>query len=79
MWLAVARFRLTPEEALAGTTRHAAAALGLADTGVLEVGKRADLAMWDTADPAALSYWLGRPLCREVWLAGVPVFERSDQ
>lgn len=60
MALACAAFRLTPEEALAGATRHAAAALGLDDRGTLEVGKRADLAVWDVAGPAELSYWLGR-------------------
>ncbi len=49
-----------PEEALAGTTRHAAAALGLADRGMLEVGKRADVAVWDINGPAELSYWMGR-------------------
>jgi imidazolonepropionase len=33
--MACTLFRLTPEEALAGVTRHAAAALGLRDRGVL--------------------------------------------
>ncbi len=51
---------MTPEECLAGATRNAAAALGLNDTGVLRVGKRADFAVWDTFSPAALSYWGGR-------------------
>src|SRR5690606_31260584 len=40
--LACVQFRLTPEEALAGATRHAARALGLQDqTGTLESGKAA--------------------------------------
>ncbi len=52
-------FRLTPEEALAGVTREAARALGLADRGVLAPGMRADLAVWDIEGPAALSYWIG--------------------
>ena len=52
-------FGLTPEEALAGVTRHAACALGLADRGTLEVGKRADLALWRIHRPAELSYWFG--------------------
>jgi imidazolonepropionase len=43
-------------EALAGTTRNAARALGLADCGVIAPGMRADLAIWDVADPAELSY-----------------------
>ena len=63
MALACMKFRLTPEEALAGTTRHAARALGIADqVGTLEVGKAADLAVWDVSRPAELSYWLGKPL-----------------
>ncbi len=52
-------FRLTPEEALAGATRVAATALGLADRGTLETGKRADLAVWNVRHPAELSYRIG--------------------
>jgi len=49
-------------------TRHAARALGLQDeTGTLEVGKAADLAVWDIAAPAELAYWIGGgPLLRRV-------------
>ncbi len=78
MWLATARFRLTPEESLAGTTRNAAAALGLADTGTIQPGLRADLALWATTDPAALAYWLGAPLCEAVWIAGVSAYEAGN-
>lgn len=56
-------FRLTPAEALAGVTRNAARALGLSDRGTLEVGKRADLALWRVGRPAELSYWLGGNPC----------------
>ncbi|KNX40449.1 Imidazolonepropionase [Roseovarius tolerans] len=52
-------FRLTPEEALAGTTRHAARALGLSDRGEIRAGLRADLAVWDVKTPAELSYRIG--------------------
>jgi imidazolonepropionase len=53
-------FRLTPEEALAGVTRNAARALGLAeDRGTLEPGKRADLCVWDVEEPAELAYRIG--------------------
>lgn len=52
-------FGLTPEEALAGMTRNAARALRLVDRGVLDVGMRADLALWRIGRPAELSYWLG--------------------
>ncbi|WP_284877611.1 imidazolonepropionase [Brevundimonas sp. MEB006b] len=61
--LACVQFRLTPEEALAGATREAARALGLlGEIGTVEVGKAADLVIWDILRPAELSYWLGRPL-----------------
>jgi imidazolonepropionase len=64
--LACTIFRLTPEEALAGITREGARALGiLDDVGTLEVGKAADLAIWNISSPAELSYWLGAPLLRE--------------
>ncbi len=52
-------FRLTPEEALAGVTVHAARALGLDDCGRIAVGQRADLAVWDVAHPAELAYRIG--------------------
>ena len=53
-------FGLTPEECLAGVTREAARALGLAyDRGTLEVGKRADVAIWDVNHPRDLAYWMG--------------------
>lgn len=64
-------FRLTPEEALAGITREGARALGLLDDiGTLEIGKAADLAVWDVKSPSELSYWLGAPLLRERVFAG---------
>ena len=63
MTLACVQFRLTPEEALAGATRHVAKALGMAERiGTLETGKAADLAVWDISRPAELCYWLGAPL-----------------
>lgn len=53
-------FRLTPEEALAGVTRHAARALGWQDdTGTLEAGKAADFVLWDITHPRDLCYRFG--------------------
>jgi len=65
-------FRLTPEEALRGVTANAARALGLADCGRLEPGLRADLAVWNVAHPAELTYRIGfNPLHRR-YLEGKP-------
>ncbi|WP_447795770.1 imidazolonepropionase [Pseudomonas moraviensis] len=65
-------FRMTPEEALAGATLHAAQALGMADTrGSLEVGKVADFVAWNIERPADLAYWLGGDLDKRVVRHGV--------
>ncbi len=56
MNMACTLFRLTPEEALAGATTHAARALGLGDRGTLEAGKRADFAIWDVEHPTHLAW-----------------------
>lgn len=69
--MACTLFRLTPEEALAGATCHAARALGMADThGTIEVGKRCDLAVWDIDDPAELAYAIGANPCVAVVRGG---------
>ncbi|WP_425336075.1 imidazolonepropionase [Sinorhizobium numidicum] len=53
-------FRLTLEECLAGVTREAAGALGiLKETGTIEAGKFADLALWNIDAPAELIYRIG--------------------
>jgi imidazolonepropionase len=60
MNLACCLFRMTPEEALAGVTRHAARALGIHDeVGTVETGKAAELLLWDVGHPRELSYWMG--------------------
>ena len=60
MNLAATLFRLTVDECLAGVTREAARALGMADSiGALEAGKRCDLAIWDIERPAELVYRIG--------------------
>ncbi len=71
MNMACTLFRMTPEEALAGATRNAARALGLDDTGTIEAGKRADLAVWNVEHPAELAYRIGfNPLHSRIF-AGV--------
>lgn len=68
--MACTLFGLTPEEALAGVTRHAAQALGMGDRGVLAPGKRADFVLWDVQRPAQLSYALGANPCRQTIFNG---------
>ncbi len=66
--MACTLFRLTPAEALAGVTCHAAKALGLsARKGQLAVGFDADIAQWNITQPAELCYQFGvNPLTRLV-------------
>jgi len=60
MNMAATLFRLTLEECLAGVTREAARALGiLGETGTIEAGKSADLAIWNIDEPAELIYRIG--------------------
>jgi|AntAceMinimDraft_1070359.scaffolds.fasta_scaffold01686_3 imidazolonepropionase len=61
-------FRMTPQEALAGTTCHAARALGLSDRGAIAAGQRADLAVWNAEHPAELAYRIGfNPLHKRIF------------
>ena len=59
MNMACTLFRMTPLEALQGTTTNAARALGLSDRGTIAAGQRADLCLWDATHPAELSYRIG--------------------
>lgn len=64
-------FRLTPEEALLGMTRHAAAALGLGHAkGMIQVGLDADLVAYAIDHPAELCYWLGAHQPSRRWTLG---------
>jgi imidazolonepropionase len=59
MNMACTLFGLTPAEALAGSTRNAARALGLQNRGSLAIGQRADMAVWGVNHPAELAYRIG--------------------
>ena len=60
MNMACTLFRMTPAEAMLGVTRHAAQALGLLDShGTIELGKAADLCLWNVDHPAELAYAIG--------------------
>jgi len=72
--MAAILFCLTVEECIAGATRNAARALGLLhETGTIESGKWADLAIWDIERPAELVYRIGfNPLHARVWRGQCP-------
>jgi len=60
MNLACLKYKLTPKEALSAVTINAAAAVGLADTiGTAQLGKKADLVVWDAPDLDYLFYRYG--------------------
>jgi imidazolonepropionase len=68
MNMAATQFRLTVAECLLGVTRHAAAALGRTDVGVLRAGAKCHLAIWDIERPAELVYRIGyNPLHQRIW------------
>jgi imidazolonepropionase len=74
MNLACVQFGLTPEESLAGVTRHGAMALGLGESkGLLKEGFDADLTLWQIDHPAELSYAVNMTSPEKVWVAGEEV------
>ena len=74
MNMACTLFCMTPLEALEGTTRIAARALGLTDRGTIAPGMRADLCLWDATHPAELSYRIGSTPLRHRMFGGQPWF-----
>lgn len=76
MNMACVLFGLTPEEALAGATREAARALGMASArGRIAKGMAADFSLWDVTQPAEIVYRLGDNRCIGRVLDGVPVVQ----
>jgi imidazolonepropionase len=60
MHMAAIFFGMTAEEILMGVSCNAARAMGVADErGSIEIGKRADLTLWDLPAPEFLIYQLG--------------------
>lgn len=73
--LACRSLKLTPAQAIAGTTINAAAAIGRQQTiGSIEVGKQADLLILDSNDYRHLGYRFGTNLVRMVIKKGSPVW-----
>ncbi len=62
MSLACTQMGMTVPEAWLAVTRNAAKAAGFEDRGALQVGLRADMALFDTPGPESIPYHLGRNL-----------------
>ncbi len=78
MVMACQEFGLTPQEAIHGMTINAAKALGMDDViGSLEIGKMADLVVWNVTQPSELVYWLGGNLVSSVIKGGEPIYPLS--
>lgn len=74
MNIACLKYRLTPEEVLTAVTLNAAAACGRADKiGTVEVGKQADLVVWDAPNLDYIFYRYGNNLVNTVVKKGVVV------
>lgn len=69
--MACTLFRLTPREALAGMTRHAAQAIGHPELGHIVPGAPADLCIWDINQPAELAYAIQAGRLRQRVFEGV--------
>lgn len=72
--LAVRAYGLTPAEAILGSTREAAASLGLGEvTGALRPGLAADLVIWDLPHENAVIQPWGTSRARAVLRAGIAI------
>ena len=75
--LAYLRYRMTPEETLTALTLNAACAIGLGDRlGTIEVGKQADLTLWDADGMEMLCYRMGTNQVKAVVKKGKVVVAR---
>jgi len=78
MNMATTLFKLTPLEALQGVTINAAKALRIDDrVGSIEIGKQADLVLWDLESAAELSYRIGGNACQMVIKKGRIILQKS--
>lgn len=75
--LAYLKYRMTPEETLTAVTLNAACAIGLGKTlGSAEVGKQADLTIWDADGMELLCYRMGSNLANTVIKKGAIAVRR---
>ncbi len=61
------KYRMQPSEVLTGVTLNAACAIGIGDRlGTIEIGKQADIVLWDAPDMEMLCYRFGSNLAHTV-------------
>jgi len=78
MYLACQKYKLTPAELLTAVTLNGAAAIGLAEQiGSIEVGKQADLVLWQAEDLDYIFYRYGNNLVRSVIKNGKVVSDKA--
>jgi imidazolonepropionase len=78
MSIACLEMGLLASESLAAVTVNAAHSLGMGDRiGSLEVGKQADLVIWEVPSVEQLPYWLGTRPVLTVLKRGAVVFDRT--
>jgi len=74
MNLACIMMKMTPAETLCAATYNAACALQIEDrVGSIEVGKQADLVLWDVHNHQKLHYIFGVNHVKKVWKKGIKV------
>jgi imidazolonepropionase len=77
--LACTQLRMNPAEAIGAATINAAYSLRRhGQLGSLEVGKQADVAIFDVADYREIPYYFGVNKCWMTLKKGRPVYKRSD-
>ena len=75
--LGMSRYKMTPREVLEAVTVKAAKAIGRADrAGVIAVGRRADLAVFDVPSHRHLPYHFGVGHTYAVYIGGKQVYQR---
>lgn len=75
--LACIKYKMTPEEVLTGATLNAAAAINRSSVvGSLEVGKQADILLWDSPDLDFIVYHFGVNLVKTVVKQGKIVVDK---
>lgn len=80
MTLACLKLHMTPAEALVASTVHAARAIGLEQRiGSLEIGKQADMVLWNAENVDMIAYHFGVNLVQNVFKAGKLIYQNDHR